>query len=434
MAVWSGGVGVAMSKRTVIALLAASVTAGASFAADLPITAPQLQRSRLVMPVEWTGIYFGVNAGYGWADGSSTTVFRGALRDGFTASALLNPLLGDPDDPTDVGCLIPGAGPGPCPTELRGRNLSGSGSLKGAIAGGQIGFNWQAGMIVFGLEADGQWSGQQGANTVVCNSTTPCTAAENVRIRSLITARARVGVALDWLMPYVAAGGAWVNVSDDLTLTIGGATANFPSLSNTTLGWTVGGGLEVAFWSNWSAKLEYLYVRADDHDATAGIALILGQGIVAEAGQYRDNIVRFGLNYRFGPRGGPGLLDARAAPFTGYASNYDYLPRLALSRDKAKSMARADEPGSGRVFASAARSDAVPAATEHDVQRAASVASEPKPSKWAPKNFDEIEDDQDTIALPAASKPRKPPSTSRREKEADEGQRLKRIMAICSGC
>ena len=308
-------------------------------------------------------------------------------------------------------------------------------------------------MIVFGLEADGQWSGQQGANTVVCNSTTPCTAAENVRIRSLITARARVGVALDWLMPYVTAGGAWVNVSDDLTMTIGGVTANFPSLSNTTLGWTVGGGIEVAFWSNWSAKLEYLYVRADDLDATAGIALILGQGIVAEAGQYRDNIVRFGLNYRFGPRGGPGLLDARAAPFTGYASNYDYLPRLALSRDKAKSMARADEPGSGRVsgartieapradepgsgrvFASAARADAAPAATEHDAQKAASVASEPKPSKWAPKNFDEIEDDQDTIALPAASKPRKPPSTSRRDKEADEGQRLKRIMSICSGC
>jgi hypothetical protein len=36
------------------------------------------------MAVEWTGLYFGVNAGYGWAQGSSTTVFGGGFTGGTT--------------------------------------------------------------------------------------------------------------------------------------------------------------------------------------------------------------------------------------------------------------------------------------------------------------------------------------------------------------
>src|SRR5437667_9054234 len=66
-----------MKKRMVIAFFATSLTAGASFAADWPLMGPQLYPSAPRMAVEWTGIYFGVNAGYGWAQGSSNTVFGG---------------------------------------------------------------------------------------------------------------------------------------------------------------------------------------------------------------------------------------------------------------------------------------------------------------------------------------------------------------------
>src|SRR5262245_48363406 len=69
--------GVAMKKRMMIAFFATSLTAGASFAADWPLMGPQLYPSAPRMAVEWTGIYFGVNAGYGWAQGSSNTVFGG---------------------------------------------------------------------------------------------------------------------------------------------------------------------------------------------------------------------------------------------------------------------------------------------------------------------------------------------------------------------
>jgi hypothetical protein len=74
-------------------------------------------------------------------------------------------------------------------TELTGTTLLGSGSLSGALAGGQIGFNWQAGMVVFGAEVDAQWLGQQGTSSVVCNP--GCTASEVIKIRSLTTGRAR---------------------------------------------------------------------------------------------------------------------------------------------------------------------------------------------------------------------------------------------------
>ncbi len=79
-------------------------------------------------------------------------------------------------------------------------------------------------MIVFGAEFDAQWSGQQYTSSVIC--TNGCSASENVKIRSLQTGRARIGLAFDWLMPYVTAGGALVNAQDNLTVTVGGVTAN----------------------------------------------------------------------------------------------------------------------------------------------------------------------------------------------------------------
>ena len=204
-----------MKKRMAIAFLAACLSGGASFAADWPIAAPQLYRPVPIMPIEWTGLYFGVNAGYGWAQGSTNTFFAGDLPGGTTT-------------PLGLG-----------PTELSGTKLNGSGNPNGAIAGGQIGFNWQAGMLVFGAEADGQWLGQQSSFTVVCSS--GCVATENVKIKSLATGRARVGLAFDWLLPYVTAGAALVNVSDDLTVTAGGVTGSSRLLAGSTLGWTVGG-------------------------------------------------------------------------------------------------------------------------------------------------------------------------------------------------
>ena len=394
-----------MKKRVVIAFFATSLTAGASFAADWPLMGPQLYPSGPLTAVEWTGLYFGVNAGYGWAQSSSTVVIGGGLPGGTTT-----PL---------------GAGP----NELSGTSLIGFGKLRGAIAGGQMGFNWQAGMVVFGAEVDAQWSGQQDS-------------ALGVKIRSLTTGRARVGLAFDWLMPYVTAGGALVNARDDLTLPAVGVTASFPPLSNTSLGWTAGAGVDVALSSNWSARLEYLHIEANDVTSSVAIPGFLGVGIAAETAAYRDNIVRVGLNYRIGPRGGPGVLERRVLPGSAYAVNYDFLPSAVVFADKAKPAKQPQAAPAPVVAASSAAASTAtapsvtaPVVTADAAPETSSITLPQRPAKSAFKNFDEIgalEDSETTanqIELPKASSSKK-----RREKEEDESQRLKRIMAICAGC
>jgi opacity protein-like surface antigen len=333
---------------------------------------------------------------------SSTTVFGGGLTGGTTT-------------PLGLGA-----------TELGVSDLSSSSRPRGGIAGGQIGFNWQAGRIVFGAELDGQWSGQQSTASVVCNGTPPCAANETVKIRSLTTGRARFGLAFDWLMPYVTAGGALVNARDNLTVTVGGASASFPPLSGTTLGWTAGAGVDVALSSNWSARFEYLYIRANDVTSSVTIPGILGLGTAAETAAYRDNIVRVGLNYRLGPRGGPGVLETRVLPGSAYALNYDFLPSVAMSSDKAKSVARSHD---GTVAAEQA-----PQVAQQAPQQTAAISNEPKASKGSVKNFLEIGDVDDLDAPSAVPELPKIPSKKRREKEEDESQRLKRVMAICAGC
>src|SRR6516162_9018639 len=412
-----------MKKRVVIAFFATSLTAGVSFAADWPLMGPQLYPSAPRMAVEWTGIYFGANAGYGWAQGSSNTVFGGGAT---------NTILGgNPFAPIPAGATtVQGLGA----TELGGTSLLGSSSPRGGIAGGQIGFNWQAGMVVFGAELDAQWSGQ--SNAVLLTCTPPqrgCTATEAIQIRSLTTGRARIGLALDWLMPYVTAGGALVNARDDLTVNVGGVGASFQPLSSTTLGWTAGAGVDVALSSNWSARLEHLHIRANDVTSSVGIPGFLGVGITAESAAYRDNIVRVGLNYRIGPRGGPGVLETRVLPGSAYALNYDFLPSVAIPSEKAKSVMR---PHDGTVVAEAVPQVAPQPsqAAQQALQQATPIASEPKSSKRSAKNFLEIGDVDDLDGLSAEPEPPKLSSKKRREKEEDESQRLKRIMAICAGC
>ena len=61
------------------------------------------------------------------------------------------------------------------------------------------------------------------------------------------------------------------------------------------------GGVEAAFYDNWSMKLEYLYIATKN--LTGSSALPLGLGTVTESANVRDNIIRLGINYRFGPTG-----------------------------------------------------------------------------------------------------------------------------------
>jgi len=422
-----------MHTRLLIALLTGCFVAGKSVAAELPLAPPpQLSYPGRLLPVEWTGLYFGANAGYGWAKGSETTGFVGNLQ---------NPNFAVPGtflSSTTSGTIVNGLGP----TELINTDVFGSSKPTGAIAGGQMGFNWQWGRVVVGAEADGQWSGQQATTPVFC--TPQCTATSTVKIKALATGRGRVGLAFDWLLPYVTAGAALVNVDDNLTLTVGGVTGAFKALSSTSLGWTAGAGVDVALSSNWSARFEYLHIEANGFKPTIQIPGVLGAGTASESANYRDDILRFALNYRFGPRGGPGVLEAPISANT-FAINYDFLPSVAYVAENA-TPAKPQQASAAPIPAKPQQATAAPIRTADAAPETTSIAIQPNPAKSvepnpvnaaqpnstkpAYKNFNEIGalDEGDTIVLPKVST-KKP-----REREEEESQRLKRIMAICSGC
>jgi outer membrane immunogenic protein len=153
-------------------------------------------------------------------------------------------------------------------------SIGGSSNLNGGLIGGTLGYNWQSGPLVYGLETDLAFanisgSGSCGGGLFSCST----------RNNWLGTARGRIGYAMDRWMPYVTGGFAYGGVRTSL--------AGFDN-NRTKSGWTVGGGIEAAIAGPWTAKVEYLHVDLGSVDAPFGTSA-----------NYRSDIVRAGLNYRF---------------------------------------------------------------------------------------------------------------------------------------
>jgi outer membrane immunogenic protein len=69
------------------------------------------------------------------------------------------------------------------------------------------------------------------------------------------------------------------------------------SQSTTRTGWTLGGGIEGTITGRWTWKAEYLYLDLGSESGT--VADNFG-GIASWNAKFTDNIVRVGLNYKFG--------------------------------------------------------------------------------------------------------------------------------------
>ncbi len=105
-------------------------------------------------------------------------------------------------------------------------------------------------------------------------------------VQWLGTVRARIGYAFDRFMPFVSGGAAFGSLKATLD-GIGSATV-------TNIGWTAGGGLEYAFLTSWTAKIEYLYV--DLGKITCDVAC--SGGTPAEA-TFQSHLMRGGVNFKF---------------------------------------------------------------------------------------------------------------------------------------
>ena len=219
-------------KRFVLGLVGWAALTGSVAAADLarPVPQPYYQAPVAAQLYNWTGFYIGVNGG-------------GA----FGRSAW---------DPT------------------------GHFNMSGGIVGGTVGYNYQFGQAVVGVEGDIDWAGISGTTNNLCPL------GSKTSDSWLSTVRGRLGYAADRFMPFVTGGAAFGNIQ--------ATTPGFIGASSSQVGLTVGAGLEFAIAGNWTAKAEYLYV--DLGKFTCGLSCgVLPTNNVS----FTTNLVRAGVNYRF---------------------------------------------------------------------------------------------------------------------------------------
>jgi outer membrane immunogenic protein len=269
-----------MTPRTLAAGLAGALIFAAgvqAFAADLPPAPPPPPRAPATYvppapPVyNWGGIYVGINGG--GAFGTSN--------------------WSDPNNPA-----------------LDGSGSTGDFDTSGWLVGGTLGFNFQADQLVFGLEADVDYSTITGTVTpsnLFCTNvnaagaiSTSCQTANNW----LGTVRGRIGFAVDRVLLFATGGLAFGNVQAGLA---NGGISTVTYDSNTELGWTAGAGVEFALGENWTAKVEYLYVDLGSN-ATCTSAANCGTDFLPTFGSPADdsvkftaNVVRAGFNFKFSP-------------------------------------------------------------------------------------------------------------------------------------
>lgn len=258
--------------KTILTAAAIAVLGGSSaFAADLPARTYTKAPVMVSPAYSWTGFYLGVNAGGIWGSDPVTfdPIFAGAPA-GLPAFAAAN----------------------------------GSSTLhpSGFTGGGQVGYNWQSSNWVIGLEADINYA-RLAKSVTSATLTFPATSdfffVTSTTSNWMATVRPRLGYAFDRTLLYVTGGLALseINFAQSITFLPAVAFASGTTTS-TRAGWTVGGGAEYAFAPNWSAKLEYLHsdFGSLSFASTTNNALIN----FTSSAHFRTDLVRVGLNYKFG--------------------------------------------------------------------------------------------------------------------------------------
>jgi outer membrane immunogenic protein len=259
-------------KKFLLGTVALMALGASASAADL---APRYTKAPAMLDAayNWTGFYIGLNAGAASTDGNLTAVTRDRFfEDRFTDTF----------------------------------------RKTGFIGGGQIGYNYQSGISVFGVEADADWLNVKSTT----NTFDPFfsgkgnTATISSNIDWLVTARARAGIAATPALLLYVTGGlavAGVNVSYQNSATAPGVLlSNSLSVNQTKYGWTAGFGAEYALGANWSFKAEYLRVLLGDTTVNVPFNPVTEPGVTGSLRVSQNiDLIRAGVNYKFGgPTGG----------------------------------------------------------------------------------------------------------------------------------
>lgn len=233
----------------VTASIVALIGAAPVFAADLaqqPIytKAPPPPAPVAAAIYDWSGFYLGANGGWGSTHSS-----------------------------WDFGGVTP----------------EGSHDASGGTVGGQFGYRWQMGQVVFGVEGQGNWADFNGSNVSAAfpgdiNQT---------KTGSFGLLTGQVGYAINNVLLY-AKGGAAVTGNTYQINTLAGAP--LASTDNTRWGGVVGAGIELGFAPNWSVGVEYDHIFRQD----ANVNFNTPTGAVASDRIGQDfDLLTARLNYKF---------------------------------------------------------------------------------------------------------------------------------------
>jgi outer membrane immunogenic protein len=238
---------VLLVTASLIALGAAAPAVAADLAARPYTKAPAM----IAAVYDWSGFYIGANGGWG----SSRSNWDSVL-------------------PFVVG-------------------NEGSHDATGGTIGGQVGYRWQAGTWVFGVEAQGNWADFKGSNSSTLFGA-------NFVNRSKTDAfglfTGQVGYAANNFLLYVKGGAAVTNNTYSVVNAAGAFIGS--TSSDTNWGGTIGVGAEYAFAPNWSFGLEYdhLFMQDKTYDFRNGAAALVGRDRVRQD----VDLVTARLNYKFG--------------------------------------------------------------------------------------------------------------------------------------
>jgi outer membrane immunogenic protein len=233
-----------MKKLFVAGIAAAAFCGAPAFAADMPVKGPYAAPAPAF---SWTGFYVGGEGGYGRGNSIDFSPVNGAT--------------------------------------------SGTYGISGATGGGTAGYNWQLDPHwVVGLETDFSFANIHGSRTVGISF--GCGNNCSTKVDDFGTVRGRIGFAQGNALFYGTGGWAYGRTK------VGFANCTAPGTcgTNDVNGWTAGGGIEYALNRNWSAKIEYLRVNFGNF-VYSNSGICAGFSCTSDA---KFNVVRAGLNYRFG--------------------------------------------------------------------------------------------------------------------------------------
>jgi outer membrane immunogenic protein len=190
------------------------------------------------------------------------------------------------------------------------RVFSDSGRDGSFTGGGQAGCNWQAvpQYWVLGIEADiNSAHVKRSQNFAFAFGGEDTVGSQETKLRWFGTVRGRLGATLNATLLYVTGGLAFGDVHSQVnavTSDPGGVTGTyFGSYSQIRTGWVVGAGVEHKFSDRWSGKLEYLHF--DLGSFQYNVNLVSGAPDLPATwqanAQMTGDIVRVGINYKFGP-------------------------------------------------------------------------------------------------------------------------------------